>query len=91
MGLFVSGTPIRINFTVPKGLLFGAASVTTIAGTLTMGSTATLNNTGILISSPRIHKISDLDSSMYSNNISVSKPRSKIKPSDHTPIEIEIT
>ena len=31
----------------------GAASLTTIAGTLTMGGTATLNNTGILQTAPR--------------------------------------
>jgi hypothetical protein len=33
---------------VDVGLGYGAASTTTIAGTLTMGSTATLNNSGVL-------------------------------------------
>ena len=45
-GLTMQGGSVNDEVDVTVGL--GAASVTTVSGTLTMGSTATLNNTGIL-------------------------------------------
>jgi hypothetical protein len=45
-GLSIVGGDVDSEIDVNLGL--GAASTTTVAGTLTMGSTATLNNTGIL-------------------------------------------
>ena len=61
-GLTMTGGSVNDEVDITVGL--GAASVTTVAGTLTMGSTATLNNTGQIqvASQPSITTLAGLTS-----------------------------